>query len=1015
MRLLFARGVLGLSLAVLVLLLGLYLRLLAGPLSISAARPYIQDALEEALPGTQIRLKRLALVYEGDQVAFRAENVQLTDAAADLNLALRQLGVRLDLGRLVLGDVAVTQILFTGPRLTLDWSLDGGGPELSVAGGMSGGERIDAVLARAPLLKTISIRAGELQLRERASGQIWTLAQMDGDLRRGRRSLQIDLTGQLRSPGATAASPVSLQWRRDAADHGHRLVLALDDWRPAAYAPTGWTLADLDLPLSLDVRAELDPQFRPKAGRLELTAAAGRVNPVGLYAEAQPIQAVRLDAQLEHGALEIATAEVDLPSTHLSVSGRIADILTAPRPMLTVLFDRLSIADLVRYWPPEAAPGGRRWVAANIEAGFVRNGVARFPGSIDDFVLDFGFERLTTRYIEGMPPAWDLTGSGQLTAEALALAVQEGQVAGLRFTAATVDLDLAVDPQVAAIAISLTGSLRDTLSLADHPPLGFLSRYGLDPAASTGRAQTKVSLAFPLIQDLALDAVEVQVSGQVAQASLPVRPDIELTEADLSVTVTDEALDVAGTGTVAGLPTQLTWQERFADGAARYALAADVAVSDLTRFGIDMSDYAEGVAAVQLELLPAPDGRTWNVTAEADLTGAALTLDLLDWRKAAGTPARLSGEAQAGPNGTRIGPARLEAKDLLARAALALDAQGRLKELVLTEVSAPGQAFEGLVRVDRAGRIEALLEAEAINLGPLITQLTSQNDAPAPPPDQASETETAPPPLQVTVTADRAMLRNGVPVRWLYAAAERDSAGWRRAELDAEIGPDGRFQGRLVSGATGRRLELRTEDAGTVLRGLGVLANAMGGDLVAEADISGPDQPQLLGAGRIRAEDFVLVPSRTLDSVIEAGAAEGLDEVVDEDGLRVGILDLPFRLHDGLIDIEQARANGPRLGVTLEGQIAQDLSRINVNGIIVPVYRLNALINNIPIIGDILAGGRGEGLFALTYRIAGDLDDPAVEVNPLTALAPGIIRRLFENSKGTLADLDREAPAPVNQ
>ena len=43
-----------------------------------------------------------------------------------------------------------------------------------------------------------------------------------------------------------------------------------------------------------------------------------------------------------------------------------------------------------------------------------------------------------------------------------------------------------------------------------------------------------------------------------------------------------------------------------------------------------------------------------------------------------------------------------------------------------------------------------------------------------------------------------------------------------------------------------------------------------------------------------------------------------------------------------------------------------------------------------------LAGREGEGLFGVTFAIRGPLDKPDFKVNPLSALAPGAFRRMFE-------------------
>ncbi len=103
-----------------------------------------------------------------------------------------------------------------------------------------------------------------------------------------------------------------------------------------------------------------------------------------------------------------------------------------------------------------------------------------------------------------------------------------------------------------------------------------------------------------------------------------------------------------------------------------------------------------------------------------------------------------------------------------------------------------------------------------------------------------------------------------------------------------------------------------------------------------------------------------------------------------------------------MFDITDASASGPSLGFTMEGQIDQTFNRMNINGTVVPAYTLNTIISRIPIIGTILMGGKGEGLFAVNYRVSGTRDNLKVDINELSAITPGIIRKLIGQKKGKL-------------
>jgi hypothetical protein len=69
---------------------------------------------------------------------------------------------------------------------------------------------------------------------------------------------------------------------------------------------------------------------------------------------------------------------------------------------------------------------------------------------------------------------------------------------------------------------------------------------------------------------------------------------------------------------------------------------------------------------------------------------------------------------------------------------------------------------------------------------------------------------------------------------------------------------------------------------------------------------------------------------------------------------------------------------------------------LDLEGTIVPAYTINSILGEVPLLGPLIVGRKGEGIFGFTYRISGGADNPDVAVNPLSALAPGFLRRLFE-------------------
>ena len=65
------------------------------------------------------------------------------------------------------------------------------------------------------------------------------------------------------------------------------------------------------------------------------------------------------------------------------------------------------------------------------------------------------------------------------------------------------------------------------------------------------------------------------------------------------------------------------------------------------------------------------------------------------------------------------------------------------------------------------------------------------------------------------------------------------------------------------------------------------------------------------------------------------------------------------------------------------------------------------------VFGPLLGGGRNEGLFAVNFRVAGQATAPTLTVNPLSAIAPGFLRKLFGAGSGAVPDDGPRAALPA--
>ena len=107
-----------------------------------------------------------------------------------------------------------------------------------------------------------------------------------------------------------------------------------------------------------------------------------------------------------------------------------------------------------------------------------------------------------------------------------------------------------------------------------------------------------------------------------------------------------------------------------------------------------------------------------------------------------------------------------------------------------------------------------------------------------------------------------------------------------------------------------------------------------------------------------------------------------------------------FTRQNGQLTIREGVVKGPVVGATIEGSIDYPANTVRMSGTFVPMYGLNNMFGQLPVIGLFLGGGSNEGLIGVTYEVIGTPGAPVMRVNPISALAPGLVRKIFEFNTG---------------
>ncbi|MEQ1653209.1 MAG: AsmA-like C-terminal region-containing protein, partial [Hyphomicrobium sp.] len=195
-----------------------------------------------------------------------------------------------------------------------------------------------------------------------------------------------------------------------------------------------------------------------------------------------------------------------------------------------------------------------------------------------------------------------------------------------------------------------------------------------------------------------------------------------------------------------------------------------------------------------------------------------------------------------------------------------------------------------------------------------------------------------------------------------------------------------------------RRMLVESTDAGQVMKLMDFYPNLQNGRLQLEVNLDGKGPAEKTGV--LWVERFRVLGDPIVSEVVGSaddgrpaigGKGKVTREVFEFDRMRA-----PFSVGYGQFVLEESYLKGPLVGANLRGKVDFKTRRINIGGTYIPLQGLNGALGGIPLLGQLISGAHGEGIFGITFAVQGPMSEPQVLVNPLSLVAPGIFREMFQ-------------------
>ena len=144
----------------------------------------------------------------------------------------------------------------------------------------------------------------------------------------------------------------------------------------------------------------------------------------------------------------------------------------------------------------------------------------------------------------------------------------------------------------------------------------------------------------------------------------------------------------------------------------------------------------------------------------------------------------------------------------------------------------------------------------------------------------------------------------------------------------------------------------------------------------------------------VKIENFYLKEMPVLTKILSVASLTGALDILEGKGIFFKEAYLKYVLIDDELRIIECYGTGPSLGFVLDGSIGKD-DFASLSGSLAPANTINNIVREIPVVGKILTGKKGDGIFGASFKIKGKRN-LKVEVNPIKTLTPRFIQRFLK-------------------
>ena len=698
--------------------------------------------------------------------------------------------------------------------------------------------------------------------------------------------------------------------------------------------------------------------------------------------------------------LTINRTEVVGPEVAVAAQGTI-DWTAGPHIRMGIAASKTSASAALALWPNNLGAPARGWVGDHLLSGTLESMRAAIDlddadlkimradhAPMDDrMTVDYVIKDASFSFLDDAPPVVGLSGQGRSTGRTTRItatggALEAGPGRRIELSDGVYSMpDLETKPLAVSVTARGKGTLDALGEVLSRPGFAKVVNLPLDPKTTKGNFDGTFTWRTRLapVYDPHAESMEVVAKIDNFSAEHLVGKE-KLEQGALNVTLDKGVTHITGTGRLYGGPAVIDLTRSGPEPAQG---TVSFVMDDAARAKAGLNFGAGVTGPVLVKAVGEPGVAHPSAKVDMDLTRTALNYPIPGLFKPAGRPGKVAFAYREDERGlASLENIVFDGGGPTAKGAMQMGADGALNSARFGQVKfSPGDNMQ--IDVSRAGEtMKIAVKGAAIDARPFLKSLATSNEA-----GKSDKSD-----FDLDLNAS---LLSGAN-RQIISNAELRLA--RKAGQIQTLSFSGKLGGDAVQGALFRVeggapvLRVSTSDGGALLAFLDLYSHMEGGKLecalrLGDNGVSGP----------LDVENFILRGEPAMRSFASAPAGEELAAKIklDPDVVAFARMHAVLNKSGGRLSIRDGTISSPSIGSTLEGTVDFDRDALDLSGVFVPAYGVNNLFGKIPGLGLVLGGGAQEGLIGLNYRVTGKTTAPVLSVNPLSAIAPGFLRKIF--------------------